>query len=126
MPLTELLGRQWLDYRRTHRLRRTLLVHLITVPAFVAGNMALIATLLLGMWLAAVVSLAVMGASLAWQGRCHRDEPLRSKPFSGPAEAATRILLEQWVTFPRFVLFGSFMRALRKASHPSRFKTPAG
>lgn len=116
MPVVELAKRQWLDYARTHRSRRNLLVHLATVPAFIASNVALVAALLSGMWTAATLSLAVMAASLAWQGRCHRGEPGRPEPFSGPVEAVVRILLEQWVTFPRFVFSGGWMRALREAA----------
>ncbi|MBC8749276.1 MULTISPECIES: Mpo1-like protein [Paraburkholderia] len=116
MPLVQLVKRQWLDYVRTHRSRRNLLVHLAAVPAFVAANTALVVALLLGMWIAATLSLAVMAASLAWQGRCHRGERERPEPFSGPAEAVVRILLEQWVTFPRFAFTGGWTRALREAS----------
>lgn len=116
MPLVQLVKRQWLDYTRTHRSRRNLLVHLVAVPAFVVANMALVAALLLGMWIAATLSLVVMAASLAWQGRCHRDEPERPEPFSGPAEAVVRIFLEQWVTFPRFAFSGGWTRALRESS----------
>ncbi|GAB3628406.1 hypothetical protein PTE30175_01759 [Pandoraea terrae] len=116
MPLLQLVKRQWLDYARTHRSRRNLLVHLAAVPAFVAANTALVTALLLGMWIAATLSLAAMAASLAWQGRCHRGEPERPEPFSGPAEALVRILIEQWVTFPRFAFSGGWTRALRAAS----------
>lgn len=116
MPLVQLVKRQWLDYPRTHRSRRNLLVHLVAVPAFVAANTALGAALLLGMWTAATLSLAVMAASLVWQGRCHRGEPERPERFSGPAEAVARIILEQWVTFPRFAFSGGWTRALREAS----------
>ncbi len=116
MPLVELVERQWQDYARTHRLRSTLLVHLAAVPAFIAGNVAMVAALLLGMWIAAMLCLAAMAASLAWQGRCHRGEPGQPERFSGPAEALVRILAEQWLTFPRFVLSGGWTRALREAS----------
>ncbi|CAG9187395.1 terminase [Cupriavidus pinatubonensis] len=115
MPLVQLVKRQWLDYSRTHRSRRNLLVHLIAVPAFVAANTALVAALLLGMWIAAILSLAVMAASLGWQGRCHRGESERPEPFAGPAEAMVRILLEQWVTFPCFAFSGGWTRAFREA-----------
>jgi phage terminase small subunit len=119
MPLVQLVKQQWLDYARTHRSRHSLLVHLVAVPAFIAANTALIAALLLGMWIAAMLSLAVMAASLTWQGHCHRGESERPEPFSGPAEAAVRILLEQWVTFPRFAFSGHWTRALRAASRQS-------
>lgn len=116
MALTKLVKWQWQDYARTHRTRHSLLVHLAAVPAFVAANTALVAALFLGMWIAATLSLAVMAASLTWQGRCHRGEPERPEPFSGPAQAVVRILIEQWVTFPRFALSGGWTRALREAS----------
>ncbi|KWF23776.1 hypothetical protein [Burkholderia pseudomultivorans] len=116
MLVAQLVNQQWLDYTRTHRSHCNLLVHLVAVPAFVAANTALVAALILGMWIAAIFSLAVMAVSLALQGRFHRIEPEQPEPFSGPAEAVIRILLEQWVTFPRFVLSGGWARALREAS----------
>ena len=116
MDIAELIEWQRLDYASKHRLRRTLLVHLAAVPAFIAGNVALVVALSLGMWMAAVLALAVMVGSLAWQGRCHRGEPERPEPFSGPVDAVARILLEQWVTFPRFALSGGWARAYREAS----------
>jgi hypothetical protein len=115
MPLVKLVKWQWLDYTRTHPSRGTLLVHVAAVPAFIAGNVALVAALLLGLWPAATLSLAVMAASLAWQGRCHRGEPERPEPFSGPAEAAARILIEQWVTFPRFAFSGGLDASLARS-----------
>jgi hypothetical protein len=120
MRITELIERQRLDYACKHRLRRTLLAHLVAVPAFIAGNVALIAALLLGMGLAAAFALAVMMASLAWQGRCHRGEPEQPEPFSGPGQAAVRIFIEQWVTFPRFVFSGGWALALREAPRQPR------
>jgi hypothetical protein len=115
MRIAELIEWQRLDYACKHRLRGTLLVHLVAVPVFVAGNAALVAALLLGMWTAGALALAVMMASLAWQGRCHRGEPEQPAPFSGPAEAVARIFIEQWVTFPRFVFSGEWALALREA-----------
>lgn len=115
MHIAELIEWQRLDYAGKHRLRGTLLVHLVAVPAFIVGNVALVAALLLGMWMAAPLALAVMMISLAWQGRCHRGEPEQPAPFSGPGEAIVRILIEQWVTFPRFVFSGDWALALRKA-----------
>jgi hypothetical protein len=116
MHLMQLVKLQWLDYARTHRSRRTLFVHLVAVPAFVGGNTTLVTALLLGMWIASALSLTVMAASLAWQGGCHRSESERPEPFSGPADAVARILIEQWVTFPRFAFSGGWTRALREAS----------
>ena len=61
------------------------------------------------------------GASLvavALQGRGHRLEPVPPEPFSGPLNFVSRLFFEQWVTFPRFVLSGGWLAALRKAREP--------
>jgi hypothetical protein len=108
-----LLRWQWDGYPRYHRSRANLLLHVVAVPAFVLGNAALVVTLLRGMWAPAAAALAVMAASMAVQGRGHRWEEVPPEPFTGPANALSRIFLEQWITFPRFVLSGRWLRAFR-------------
>ena len=49
--------------------------------------------------------------AVAAQGRGHGREAVRPVPFRGAADVAVRIVVEQWVTFPRFVLSGGFARA---------------
>lgn len=44
----------------------------------------------------------------------HRAE--RARAFSSPWNAVVRLLAEQWVTFPRFVLSGQWGKAVRQAS----------
>jgi hypothetical protein len=50
---------------------------------------------------------------MAVQGRGHRLEKNAPVPFRGPLDVLARIFVEQWVTFPRFVLSGGFARAWR-------------
>jgi hypothetical protein len=57
-----------------------------------------------------------MFASLALQGRGHRGETVPPVPFSSAGNALARILLEQWISFPRFVLTGAWWRSLRQAA----------
>jgi hypothetical protein len=59
-----------------------------------------------------------MALSVALQGRGHRQEPVPPAPFTGPLNAVSRIFLEQWVTFPRFLFSGGWFRALRQQSAP--------
>lgn len=108
-----LLRWQWEGYPRFHRSRANLLIHIVAVPVFLLGNAALIVTLLMGAWMAAAAALAVMVVSMALQGRGHKREEVPPEPFTGPANALARIFLEQWITFPRFVLSGKWLRALR-------------
>ena len=113
MSVAGLLRWQWDGYPRFHRSRANLLIHIVAVPVFMLGNVGLIVTLLRGAWPLAVLSLVAMVVSMAVQGRGHKMEQVPPEPFTGPANALSRILLEQWVTFPRFVLSGKWFRALR-------------
>jgi hypothetical protein len=86
------------SYAVTHADRTNLLVHLVFVPVFHAGLVA------------AVLGHPIAGAvmclgSIAIQGRAHRRERVRAT-FDGPIDFVKRILVEQLVTFPRFVLGG--------------------
>jgi len=67
----------------------------------------------------ALAGLAAMGISIALQGRGHRGEATPPEPFTSPMNALARIFLEQWLTFPRFVLSGGWLRALRESSPAS-------
>lgn len=116
MNASELLRWQWEGYARFHRSRFDLLLHIALVPMFVLSNLALLRAMLHGSWLAAVLALGGMLLSIALQGRGHRSEPVPPEPFAGPGDALARIFLEQWITFPRFVLSGGWLRALRDAN----------
>ena len=114
MGATELLRWQWAGYPRVHRSHTNLLIHIFVVPLFLLGNVGLVVALLSRSWPLGAVSLAIMVISVALQGRGHKQEQVPPEPFTGPANAISRIFLEQWVTFPRFVLSGGWLRALRQ------------
>ena len=115
MSMSELLRWQWNGYARYHRSRTNLLLHIVVVPLFLAGNVGLVLALVTGSWLFAAVSLGAMVVSVALQGRGHEHEPVPPEPFSNPVNAVSRLFLEQWVTFPRFVVSGAWWHALRTA-----------
>lgn len=109
----ELYRWQWEGYPLYHRARINLLIHIAMVPVFLAGNVALVAGPALRAWAWALAGAAAMAVSFALQGIGHGREPNPSIPFSGPGNALARVFLEQWVTFPRFVLSGGWLRAFR-------------
>ena len=109
-----LLAWQWEGYARYHQSRANLLMHIVLVPLFLAGNVALIVGIIRLDWIEAVVGLALMVLSMVLQGRGHKGEPVPPVPFSGPGNAFARIFLEQWITFPRFVVTGGWWRALHQ------------
>jgi hypothetical protein len=110
-----LLAWQLREYPNGHRNRRNLLIHAVTVPLFQAGVCALA---LAAAW--DVRFLAISGPALllpmALQGRTHRLEARAPLPFRGPLDFAARIVAEQLITFPRFVLAGGFASAWRASS----------
>lgn len=105
-------------YARYHQSRSNLLLHIVFVPLFLAGNVALAVALAERRWLLALGAVMLTFLSLAIQGRGHSREPVAPEPFTSPRNAVARILLEQWVTFPRFVLSGDWSRALRERPTP--------
>jgi hypothetical protein len=118
MSALELLRWQWEGYPRYHRSRFNLLLHIVVVPMFLVGNIALLVAVVQWSWLIGIVAVIAMVLSVALQGRGHRQEPVPPEPFTSPLNAVSRIFLEQWVTFPRFVFSGDWFRALRQQSAP--------
>ncbi len=109
-----LLTWQWSIYPATHRDRRNLLVHALTVPVFQVGTVALATAPFLSGWLAAL-GFGAMAGVMVLQGRTHRLERTPPAPFRGPGDVIARILAEQWLTFPRYVASGEFARAWRES-----------
>ena len=114
MSVLELLEWQWTGYSTYHRSRANLLVHILVVPLFLAGNVGLIIGLFQRSWVLSLASTFTMLASVALQGFGHRQEHVPPEPFSGVGNAVSRIFFEQWITFPRFVVSGGWLRALRQ------------
>lgn len=115
MVFSTLLRWQWEGYPDYHAGRVNLLLHIVVVPLFLVGNVCLVVALLQGAWWSALAGAVTMGVSVALQGRGHRTEDIESIPFASPGQAVARIFLEQWINFPRFVLSGGWLKALRQA-----------
>jgi 2-hydroxy-palmitic acid dioxygenase Mpo1-like len=116
MTSSGLLRWQWEGYPRYHQSRFNLLLHIVFVPLFVVSNIAFLVAIVQRSWLVGIVAVVVMAFAIALQGRGHRHEPVPPEPFTSPLNAVSRIFLEQWVTFPRFVLSGGWWWALRHSA----------
>ena len=109
-----LIAWQWGLYPAGHASRTNLLIHILTVPIFEAGTLVLLGSMGFGfVW--AIAGLAMMVGAMAAQGRGHAQESVAPVPFRGPADVLARIMTEQWIAFPRFVLTGGFARAWKNA-----------
>jgi hypothetical protein len=112
-----LLAWQLAHYPEGHTTRINLILHVLSAPLFCAGWVMLAVAPFTTWWLALGVVPIVL--TLVAQGRGHGREPNRPIPFRGPGDFVARFFVEQWITFPRFVLGGGFARAWRAAG-PAR------
>jgi hypothetical protein len=107
-----LLAWQWSIYPKGHRARSNLLLHLTTEPLFVLGTLALVASPFIAWQLAPAGLLAMLVAFVAQMGG-HKREASPPRPFRSAFDVLARFFVEQWVTFPRYVLSGRFAEAWR-------------
>ena len=108
-----LLDWQWSDYSAKHQSRTNLLLHIVTVPLFQVGCVLLVGTVAARSSVGMGLGILGMFAALVIQGRGHRGERDAPVPFAGAADFVSRFVVEQWVTFPRFVLSGGWRRNLK-------------
>jgi hypothetical protein len=112
----ELLEWQWRDYADKHRNRSNLLIHIVAVPVFLLSILALAIALASLSVLDGLFAVLLMGGSLFAQGQGHDLEGAPPTPFAGRIDAARRLIAEQFVTFPKFVWSGGWLRNLRSGS----------
>ena len=103
---------QWSGYDRNHRDAANLWLHIVAVPVFIGAALGFVSTLLHGYWFAALLALVLMVVAFAVQGLGHKREAEAPVPFDGPFDFLARVFVEQFITFPRFVLSGGWMRQL--------------
>jgi hypothetical protein len=109
----QLLKWQWEGYPQFHQDKLNLVIHIFAVPAFV-GSLFNVVWSLAHLWLLSAAFSAVgMAIAFVAQGIGHKREKNPSIPFDGPADAVSRIFVEQLVTFWRFVFSGKWLAALR-------------
>lgn len=96
-----------------HRSRANLLIHIVAVPLFQVGTLLLVCSALQRAAVVAGLSVACLVASLAMQAQGHRLEAEPPAPFRGAGDLIRRIVAEQWITFPRFVLSGGWYKNLK-------------
>jgi len=99
------------DYATTHRHPTNLLLHLIAVPLFIVASLLLLGGLLGASLLPVVLGLIGLVAALALQRHGHKREEQRA---AADQECLQELLLEQFVTFPRFIFSGAWWRAWKR------------
>jgi len=105
---------QWRASPNTPQHPTNLVLHLIAVPLFILGFL-LIVSGVFSLSLANV-AIGVIGllAALGLQRHGHSLEAQAAEPFTDRKDAVSRLLVEQFLTFPRYVLSGGWWRAWRE------------
>ncbi len=109
------LAQHFHDYPELHRDRTNLALHLVLVPMFQAGVAASVAGLALQDAMLVISGLGSATISMIVQGRGHAREATQPK-LGDPMNLLARIFAEQFVSFPRFVLGGGWLRAWRASA----------
>lgn len=109
-----LLAWQFRDYAERHQDKLNLWLHLYSVPIFIAGTVAGLFNLVTQNLLGFAASLAFVAVALLLQWLGHRRELLRPSAANDLADAVVCTFAEQFITFPRFVLSGGWMRGVTR------------
>ena len=121
MTFADALTEQWRDYDERHRNKLNLLIHIATVPLVWFASLQVVGGLLLmligvgglKMWAYAIVLTAI---ALFAQSYGNSLEAIKPRKFADPKDFALNAAAEQFVTFPRFVLSGAWLRNLQSAA----------
>jgi phage terminase small subunit len=115
MSFSELLEWQWSRYAANHRNRNNLLIHLVTVPLFWIGAVNFVVPLVFAGLVHALGGAILMAVALFVQAKGNELESRTPEPFKDARDYVRRVLAEQFVTFPRFVISGGWWRNFNAA-----------
>jgi len=120
MTFAERLNQQWSDYPDRHRNKVNLLIHIVTVPLVWIAGIQVVGSLLLmlsglGALKILVWALILIAVALFAQSHGNSMEAVKPAPFTNWKDFAVNAAVEQFVTFPRFVLTGQWLRNLQTA-----------
>jgi hypothetical protein len=120
MNFAEIHAEQWNGYSERHQNKLNLLIHIVTVPLVWLAAIQVVGGLLLMLigvgglkfWVYAAVWIAVALFAQSYGNGLEANKP---KPAASPKDFAIGAAVEQFLTFPRFVLTGQWLRNLQAA-----------
>ncbi|GFM68216.1 DUF962 domain-containing protein [Pseudomonas cichorii] len=105
---------QWRGYADNHQHPANLVLHLIAVPLFILAALLLLDGIFSLSFSSIAIGIIGLIAALGFQRHGHSLEAQTPEPFSDRSDAVKRLLTEQFVTFPRFLLSGAWWRAWKQ------------
>jgi 2-hydroxy-palmitic acid dioxygenase Mpo1-like protein len=121
MTFADRLNQQWSGYADRHRNKVNLLIHIVTVPLVWIAGIQVVGSLLLmlsGLGAFKILVWAVILIAIALFAQSHGNsmEATKPAPITDWKEFALNAAAEQFVTFPRFVLTGTWLRNFQTAA----------
>lgn len=121
MTFPELLEAQWSDYPERHRNKANLMIHIVAVPLVWLAAIQVLGGLMLtligvGGFKVIFWALVQAGVAVFAQSWGNGMEAVKPAPFAPTKDYAIALAAEQFVTFPRFVLTGEWLKNLQAAS----------
>lgn len=110
MNLRETIGWQWKGYAKYHQNKGNLLVHVFAVPLIWFSVVMFVYGILKFSLVAVFLGFIAIFVSLILQNIGHKREQNPAVPFENKTDFLKRLLCEQFVTFPRFILTGGWSR----------------
>ncbi|TBW02613.1 hypothetical protein E0E52_16370 [Azotobacter chroococcum] len=107
----EYFHRQWQHYEDCHHNRTNLALHMLALPLFVVACLVLASALLQRDLLTLILGGLGLSAALALIAQGHHFEAGADPRH--PENSVSHLLVEQFLTFPWFVLSGAWRRAWR-------------
>ncbi len=114
------LQKQWNIYSKGHQNKVNLVVHLFAVPLFIAAMFGIAIAVFQFSLLLGAISLAAAILSLVLQKKGHALEENQPPTFAGIWYFLCRLLVEQFITFPRFLFTGEWSKNLSRKRKNSR------
>ena len=114
MNLIELLKWQWKGYSQFHQNRMNLIIHIFAIPLFMLSNILFVISLVKLSIIMFGISILLINFPLILEAIGHGNESMKAIPFSSVMNAVVRLFLEQWITFPRFVISGNWYINFKK------------
>ena len=92
------------QYASNHQHWGNILIHIISVPFFMAAVLIGMLRLASGDWMGVLASVLIAGMAISLQGIGHQLETRSPPPFAGPLDFFSRVFAEQFYRFWIFLV----------------------
>ncbi len=104
------------DYILNHWSKKNLIIHIFAVPIFIISNISILYWIFQLNIIVILLSFWLIWFSLLLQWKWHKLETNKPKKFSSKWDFIKRIYIEQFITFPLFLISWNYFKNIIKKS----------